>query len=188
MYNLTRQEVAEKLNISTRSVDRYIKSWKLRAKKKWKVVYINDNDVENINGDSKQNWEVIMPGENKQNSPENNKEVIINNKSMTWWLTEIYKDLREEIQKKDQIIQELATKVWRSEEVLKNSVSLIDFKKSQFLLEESKWHLNNKATELQKNNEKLIEDLKHEKTTNIILIIFTLALLIISWALWFIKI
>jgi DNA-binding transcriptional regulator LsrR (DeoR family) len=34
MYNLTRQEVASKLNISTRSVDRYIKAKKLRAQKK----------------------------------------------------------------------------------------------------------------------------------------------------------
>ncbi|MCE2507661.1 MAG: helix-turn-helix domain-containing protein [Nitrosopumilaceae archaeon] len=33
-YNLTRQEVAKILDISTRSVDRYIRSGKLRSKKK----------------------------------------------------------------------------------------------------------------------------------------------------------
>jgi predicted site-specific integrase-resolvase len=33
MYKYTRQEVAELLKISTRSVDRYVKSGKLRVKK-----------------------------------------------------------------------------------------------------------------------------------------------------------
>jgi|TARA_Y100001960_G_C14570249_1_gene775477 excisionase family DNA binding protein len=46
MYKYTRQEVAEKLNISTRSVDRYIKAGKLRAKKDGKVVYVKGSDVE----------------------------------------------------------------------------------------------------------------------------------------------
>lgn len=185
MYNLTRQDVAERLNISTRSVDRYIKSWKLRSKKKWKVVYVNDNDVENINWSSSNSWEVITPKEKEAKTEYSTK---VAKHDSHWGLTEIYKDLRQQIEKKDLIIQELALKVWRSEEVVNNSVSLIDFKKSQFLLEESKWHLNSKVSDLSKNNEKLIEELKHEKTTNIILIIFTVLLLIVSWILWFIKI
>ena len=186
MYNLTRQDVALKLDISTRSVDRYIKSWKLRSKKKWKVVYINDNDVENLNWNPSTNWEVITPKE-KSSKSENSTKVTTNNHDH-WWLTEIYKDLRDQIEKKDKIIQELALKVGRSEEVANNSVSLIDFKKSQFLLEESKWHLNSKVSDLSKNNQQLEEDLKHEKTTNVILIGFTVLLLIVAWILWFIKI
>ncbi len=186
MYTLTRQQVADKLQISTRSVDRYIKWGKLRAKKEWKVVYINDNDVKNILGWWKKNWEVIMPNKQKVENLPNSE--ITQNSNSTIWLTEIYKDLRQEIAKKDEIIRELATKVWRSEEIAKNSVSLMDFKKSQFLLEESKSHINNKAIELKENNNKLTSDLKHEKVTNIILIIFLIILLIISWILWFIKI
>jgi len=183
MYTLTRQKVAEKLKISTRSVDRYIKSGKLRAKKNWKVVYINNRDVDNLNGSWKKNWEVIMP--NTKN--EKYDEVLVNSNNSIW-LTEIYKDLKKEIAKKDDIIKELAIKVWRSEEIAKNSVSLMDFKKSQFLLEESKWHINNKAIKLEEKNCKLKGELKHEKITNIILIVFLIILLIISWILWFIKI
>ena len=45
MYKLTRKEAAELLNISTRSIDRYIKSGKIRTKKDWKVVCVNDEDI-----------------------------------------------------------------------------------------------------------------------------------------------
>ena len=187
MYTLTRQQVAEKLNISTRSVDRYIKSGKLRAKKEGKVVYINNNDVDNLNWKWNKNWEVIMPNSNTQKDIENKNGVSIET-NQNIWLTEIYKDLKKEIEKKDEVIKELAIKVWRSEEIAKNSVSLIDFKKSQFLLEESKWHLSNKIVELKEKNERLKNDIKHEKITNILLIIFILILLTISWILWFTKI
>jgi hypothetical protein len=34
----------------------------------------------------------------------------------------------------------------------------------------------------------LKRDLKHEKTTNIILIVFVVLLLIIAWTIWFVKI
>jgi excisionase family DNA binding protein len=40
MYKYTRQEAADMLGISTRSVDRYIKSGKLRSKKDGKIVYV----------------------------------------------------------------------------------------------------------------------------------------------------
>jgi len=186
MYTLTRQEVADKLKISTRSVDRYIKSGKLRSKKEGKVVYINNDDVKNINWGDKKNWEVIIPEKKKDKKNKANNHIEIQSNSI--WLTDIYKDLRKEIEKKDLIIQNLAIKVWRTEEIAKNSVSLMDFKKSQFLLEESKSHINNKAVKLKEKNEKLNTELKHEKTTNIILIVFLIILLIISWILWFIKI
>ena len=48
MYTLTRQNTADKLDISTRSVDRYIKSGKLRSKKEGKIIYIHARDVANL--------------------------------------------------------------------------------------------------------------------------------------------
>jgi predicted site-specific integrase-resolvase len=41
MYNITRADAAEKLGVSTRSVDRYVKSGKLRSKKEGKIIYIH---------------------------------------------------------------------------------------------------------------------------------------------------
>jgi hypothetical protein len=57
---------------------------------------------------------------------------------------------------------------------------LIDFKKSQYLLEESKGHLDKELTNLEKEKEKLTKELKYEKTSNILLIIFVLILLAIA--------
>jgi len=193
MYKFTRQDVAEKLNISTRSVDRYIKSWKLRSKKEWKVVYINTDDIENLiwNWDYKQ--EVIVEKKVINNTTDNIKSMETNdisksNESLSGTLSTIYKDLKEEIQKKDQLIQTLAMRVWKAEEVANSSMSLIDFKKSQYLLEESKENISKELSQLWKEKEILTKELKYEKTTNILLIIFVIILLAISITIWFMKI
>ena len=193
MYNLTRQEVADKLNISTRSVDRYINAWKLRAKKDWKVVYVNQSDVDSLVWWWEIKQEVIVESKvfnnsTNNNSTENQKTVSRNDENVSWTLWYIYKDLKAEIEKKDELIQSLAMRVWKAEEIAKNSVSLLDFKKSQYLLEESKEWLNKNLEELEREKEKLLSELKYEKTSNIILIVFVVVLLAIAWVIWFLKI
>lgn len=187
MYKLTRQEVADKLNISTRSVDRYIKAWKLRAKKEWKVVYVKKSDVDHFLWWWEKKQEVII--EHKViNNNEEKKEVVKRDENVSTTLWTIYKDLKEEIGKKDQLIQTLAMRVGKAEEVAKNSVSLLDFKKSQYLLEESKEGLNKNLWELEKEKERLESELKYEKNSNIILIIFVVVLLLVAGTIWFMKI
>jgi hypothetical protein len=147
MYKLTRQEVADKLNISTRSVDRYIKAWKLRSIKEGKVVYVKQDDVDNLAWDWEIKQEVIV--EKRQFNNTQFEKTNLNSQKLStqsiddisWTLWAIYSDLKEEIKNKDQLIQTLAMRVWKAEEVAKNSVSLLDFKKSQYLLEESKENL-----------------------------------------------
>lgn len=187
MYKLTRQEVAEMLNISTRSVDRYINAWKLRSKKDWKIVYVNQSDVDNLLWVWEIKQEVIVE-KKVESEPKVQTNISRSDENVAWTLWAIYKDLKEEIQKKDQIIQSLAMRVWKAEEIANNSVSLLDFKKSQYLLEESKETLNKNLEELEKEKEKLVTELKYEKTSNIILIIFVLVLLAVAWAIWFMKI
>ena len=186
-YNLTRQEVAKILDISTRSVDRYIRSGKLRSKKKWKIVFINQNDVENLKLGNNKNHEFIISKKpqiiDNNTSRNNNLEIYWGLQNVT--LDMIYEDLRDEIKRKDEIIQQISIKLWKSEEITKNSVSLVEFKKSQFLLEESKWHLNNEVQKLKEEKKDLEKDLGYKKTTNLVLIIFMLILLIFCFILWF---
>jgi hypothetical protein len=194
MYKLTRQEVADKLNISTRSVDRYIKAWKLRSIKEGKVVYVKQDDVDNLAWDWEIKQEVIV--EKRQFNNTQFEKTNLNSQKLStqsiddisWTLWAIYSDLKEEIKNKDQLIQTLAMRVWKAEEVAKNSVSLLDFKKSQYLLEESKENLWKKLEELKTEKETLQSELKYEKTSNIILIVFVLILLAIAWTIWFMKI
>ena len=187
MYKLTRQDVADRLNISTRSVDRYIKAWKLRSKKEWKVVYVKQADVDSLLWWWENKQEVIVDKKFINNS-ENQKTIARNDENVAWTLWTIYKDLKEEIHKKDELIQTLAMRVWKAEEIAKNSVSLLDFKKSQYLLEESKENLSKDMEELEKEKERLSSELKYEKTSNIILILFVVILLFIAWTIWFMKI
>lgn len=187
MYNLTRQEAAEKLNVSTRSVDRYINAWKIRSKKTWKIVYVNEDDINTILWvNTKQ--EVIVEKKSENSNFKESKTTNIYKNNQAWTLWAIYKDLKEEIQKKDQLIQTLAMRVWKAEEVANSSVSLLDFKKSQYLLEESKDNLNKNINELETRNAKLNEELKYEKKTTFILIVFVILLLVVAGIIWFMKI
>ena len=147
MYSYTRQEAAEVLAISTRSLDRYVKAGKLRSKKKGKIVYIKNQDVDKMAGKHKSKPQVIVS--NSTSNKENIKTVVaggeINDGGS---LSAIYTDLRKEMKHKDEMIQNLSIRLGRAEEIAKNSVNLVEFKKSQFLLEESKGHLNKEVTEL----------------------------------------
>ena len=206
MYTYTRQDVAELLWISTRSVDRYIKAWKLRSKKEWKIVYVNNEDVKNLWWTWEVKHEIIDKKEyeeskkEKQQQEEKNievvekkelpksKEIEVKTNFKTYPLDEVYYDLRNEIKQKDEVIQDLSIKLWRAEEIVKNSVSMIDFKRSQMLLEDSKTHLGSSISDLKTKNEDLEKKLKYEKTTNWILIITVIVLLTIAWAVWFMNI
>jgi len=208
MYSITRAEAADKLWMSTRSVDRYVKAGKLRSKKDGKIIYIHAQDVENMSSDnSDSKAEVIMPQEKKQSytqqshsnseaqnhtsqssqNPQSHSTSIIDAQSRAT-LEKIYLDLRSEIKNKDQIILDISHKLGQAQEIAKNSVSVIEFKKSQYLLEESKWSLHQEIETLKVKESDLVNKLKYEKSTNIILIAFCLILMIGLGLLWFLKI
>ncbi|MCH2189163.1 helix-turn-helix domain-containing protein [Candidatus Gracilibacteria bacterium] len=185
MYTLTRQEAADILYMSTRSVDRYIRSGKLRSEKRGKIVYVHEADVNNIAGKTEKKPHLIIPKEAIQ---EPSVTVSTPSVSSPGVLDKVYDDLRGEIKKKDELITELSLRVGRAEEIAKNSISLADFKKSQFLLEESKGHLGKEVEHLAEKNSNLQKELKYEKNTNIILIVFVLFLLIAAASIWFIRV
>jgi len=198
MYNLTRQQAADKLNISTRSIDRYIKAGKIRAKKIWKIVYVNSEDIDILAWNNQTTTQkVIITSSNENETITNKNQEKISNKEiinkaeydkLTTTFEKIYSSLRNDIQKKDETIQKLSIKLGRMEEILKNSVNIIDYKKSQFLLEESKNNLNKELNNLKKEKENLAKELKYEKTTNKLLVLFLIILLIIAGLIWFYKI
>lgn len=180
MYNINRKEAANILNISTRSIDRYIRAWKLRSKKQWKIVYINKNDINNILWISKKQEILINKNiENKSISlfKNNNENFLV-----------IFEKLRQEIKHKDEEIKEINIKIWKMEEIIKNSISIIEFKKTQFLLEESKNFLNLELNNIKKELELKNNDLKEERKLNLILIVVSIILFIILTIVWIIKI
>ena len=198
MYNLTRIQAAQILDVSTRSIDRYVKAWKLRSKKEGKIIYIHEQDIKNIANLHKEKIpEIITPPRERSYSHTSHakqsqdplKEVhIANQASSAIALEKIYIDLRSEIKQKDQAIQDLSIKLGQAQEIAKNSVSLIEFKKSQFLLEESKWHLSQEISSLRESSGELEKKLQYEKSTNYILIAFCIILMLVAGFLWFLNI
>ncbi len=208
-YNITRKKASKMLNLSTRSVDRYIKSGKLRTKKDWKIIMINKWDIDKLMSNSKDiKQEVIIPNKNerknketesqekekKEHSSVEEKEKIVTTSKTTTimennqWLELVYTDLKNTINEKDQLIQNLSMKLWRAEEIAHNSISLIEFKKSQFLLEESRGYLNKEVEDLNKYKKVLKRKLKYEKRTNYILLTFMIILFLTMVVVWFSKI
>ncbi|MDD2908029.1 MAG: helix-turn-helix domain-containing protein [Candidatus Gracilibacteria bacterium] len=194
MYKHTRQEAADMLGISTRSIDRYVKSGRLRSKKDGKVVYIKLSDLENLISGGMVNQEIIVEKKQASNKSNNNEAYFSTSKEVDFpsniknQMDEVYDDLRNEIKEKDVVIRELSIRVGRAEEIAKNSVSLIDFKKSQFLLEESKTSLNQTLSDLQAEKETITSELKYQKTNNLILLISLIVLFAIAGTIFLIKI
>jgi excisionase family DNA binding protein len=196
MYTITRQEAADILGVSTRSIDRYVRARKLRSKKDGKIIYIHKEDIENLSGEGVNNQEIIVPTkqqwytqneryQSQENYTNTEKSVSVESHAQTRAIEKIYIDLRSEIQKKDTLIQDLSLQLGQAREIARNSVSLMDFKKSQFLLEESKTHLSQEMNHIEEDNQKLKKALRDEKGTNYILIGIVIVLLIIFAVLWF---
>jgi hypothetical protein len=195
-YILTRQEASIILWISTRSVDRYIKWGKIRAKKIWRTVMLNEEDVDNI-----KTWdsniieikqEVITPeqqSKEKQKNEEKLKTSIgkLNNDDISK-IDLIYDDLRNEIKEKDKKIENLSLHLWKMEEVVKNSISMLEFKKSQFLLEESKNWVKNELEKSKLEQEKLKIKLEEKSKLNIILAILIVILFMTSLGIWWFSV
>lgn len=64
-YTVDREEGAEELNMSTRTVDRYIRAGKIRAKKIGKKVFLHAEDVERISQGGIQEEYQILSAEPK---------------------------------------------------------------------------------------------------------------------------
>lgn len=192
-YTLTRQEAADLLEISVRSVDRYIKSGKIRSEKRWKSVYVNDNDVKNIQINSNSQPIIITQAnkntEKKQSQFESKKlstkQDVKDFDKLTKTFENIYTDLRNQIEKKDKIIQQMSVELGMAKEQVKQSISVSEHNRSQMLLEESKTHIAKQMSNLSEEKKKLEAELKDEKFDKKVLIAFVFILLITAAYFWF---
>lgn len=184
MYNITRQEASLVLNMSTRNIDRYIKSGKLRSKKDWKIIYLNSDDVDKMRNKWVAKREIILWKNIVKNEEITNKEIARKSDTTEF----IYADLKELIKQKDKKIEDLTYAVWKLEENLKNSITMIEFKKSQFLLEQSRESLE-KDLEIEKEKNKDLENkLSKENKINLFLISASAIIFILLVLVWFIKV
>lgn len=182
MYSLDRDEVAKILEISTRTVDRYIRSWKIRSQKKWKKIFLNDQDIEIIkNWWIQEEYEVIKPRE---------KQEVYVSRVEDWAksIKILYEEAIKAVEKKDDVIKDLSYRLWRAEVELKNSIPLLEYKKTTFLLETTSQKTEEEKKELVNNLESTKEKLRNQELINLIMVwVFTI-MLIVVFLVWFASI
>ncbi len=182
VYNITRESAAQMLGISTRTIDRYIRSWKLSYKKVANKVLLEKWEVYELKKDfSALNQEVETELVSQSSSSSLVKanpqlEMMIEQKLEKFFL--IFKEKEKILEEKNKIIFVLQQRVGELETKIQNMVALPDYtrEKQEAIIEKQK--LEEKISQLKSS-------IKNEKLINLILIALTLVFLIIAWFLFF---
>ncbi len=178
-YNVTRENAAKMLGVSTRTIDRYVKGWKLSYKKVANKVLLAKEEVLDMQKDfsalrQEVNTEVVS--KNSSNSGSLSKvdpslEKAIDEKIEKFFL--IFNEKDKILEEKNKVIFMLQQRVWELETKLKTMVALPDYtrEKQEAMIEKQK--LEERITWL-KNR------IKSEKTKNLIFVGLSMALIIVA--------
>ena len=141
-FAIDRVEAARRLSVSTRTVDRHIKSGKIRTKRIGKKMFLHEEDVESlrISGASSLEDDYIVVIHEAEDTTE--QEIIHPERRLSKEkspdFAHLYSDSQKIIAKKDDIIQDLSYRLGKTETELKNAIPLIEYRKATFLLESAK--------------------------------------------------
>ncbi len=162
-FSIDRAEAAQRLWVSTRTIDRHIQLERIRTRRIGKRMFLEEDDVESLReldaARREETYEVIQDISKKSKNMSDIEMIVpqIDSQAIVEF-TRLYDDAKRIIAKKDEIIQDLSYRLWKSETELKGSVSMIEYKKATFLLESTKTksdqdqdHLSEKLTSLEKD-------------------------------------
>ena len=178
-YSVTREQAASDLWISTRTIDRYIKWWKLSYKKVANKVLLAKEEIDWLRDDfsalhQESEMEVVSwwsSSTQKVTSISPSLEKAIEDKIDKFML--IFNEKDKIIEDKNKAIFMLQQRVWELENKLKSMVALPDYtrEKQEALVEKQK--LEEKIEQLQKEN-------KMSKSKNFVFIWISLILIIVA--------
>lgn len=178
-YNVSRQVAAKALWVSTRTIDRYVKSWKLSYKKIANKILLAQEEINNLKNEfsalrQEVNTEIIW-GTSARNQEStairSNLEQSIDEKVDKFFL--IFKEKDKMLEEKNKVIFVLQQRVSELETKLNHMIALPDYnkEKQEMLLEKEK--LENKIGLLKGT-------LKTEKNKNLIFIGLALVFIAIA--------
>lgn len=146
-FSLDRDGASRRLWVSSRTIDRHIQAGRIRTRRIGKKMFLEEDDVETLRmtdpSRREEDYIVIQTDTPEPDMPEimQKSKQIVDPKQESMALTEIvriYEDARDQIARKDTIIQELSYKLWKAETELANSTPNLEYKKATFLLESAK--------------------------------------------------
>ena len=154
-YGITREIAAKLLGISTRTIDRYIKSWKLSYKKVANKVLLAKEEIASLQEDYGALHQEITTEVVKQTELTTPRSVSTVNPSLEKAVEEkidkfmlIFNEKDKILEEKNKVIFMLQQRVWELEAKLKTMVALPDYtkEKQEAILEKQK--LEEKIAEL----------------------------------------
>lgn len=189
-YSVDREKAAMLLGVSTRSIDRYIKSNKIRSRKLGKKLYLHDEDIERLRAGGIQEDFVIMTGDSDSYTDTQDEAVVTLHSTPKHTMRDMvnYRDLydqaNEKITVKDKMIQELSYRLGQSETELKNTISISEYKKATFLLESAKSQWEEEKSHMSEKVSFLENSLKREHVLVKTLVITLMVTFVVSVCLW----
>ncbi len=179
MYNVTREVAAKSLNISTRTIDRYIKNGKLSYKKIANKVLLAKEEVIELKQEftalhQELNTEIVNQPNNTHTTSMANKgdlENSIDQKVEKFFL--IFKEKEKMLEEKNKVIFVLQQRVSELESKIQHMVALPDYnkEKQEAIIEKQK---------LEEKIGQLKGMIKNEKLKNLIFIWLSLVFIIVA--------
>lgn len=177
VYNISRESAAKILWISTRTIDRYIKSGKLSYKKVANKVLLEKDEIGNLKEDfsalhQEINTEIVSTPTSSVSSKSWGSIDAIDQKLDKFIL--VFKEKDKILEEKNKLIFVLQQRLWELETKIKHMVALPDYnkEKQETLLEKEK--LETKISQLK-------WAVKAEKTKNLIFIGLAVIFIVIAW-------
>jgi len=181
-YNVTREHAAKLLGVSTRTIDRYVKSWKLSYKKIANKVLLAKEEVAEMQKDfsalrHEVNTEVVSnvssstSGSNQITTVNPSLEKAIDEKIEKFFL--IFNEKDKILEEKNKVIFMLQQRVWELESKLKTMVALPDYtrEKQEAMIEKQK---------LEERIYGLKNRIRTEKTKNLVFVWLSVLLIVIA--------
>ena len=214
MYTTTRADGAALLNVSTRTIDRYIRADKIRSKKIGKQIYLHADDIERLHTEGITDTEDDIlsaidavyddtdPSDEDDESEEPKKVPIKSLATPTMSTMPVasakkekivsyevlYRDTQKALEEKETIIKDLSHRNGILESELKNSISISEHKKTTFLLESAKTRAEDEKRQMKTRLESGERKEANTRNMNAILaVIFTIMLLTLT-AVWLMKV
>jgi len=181
---LDRDEASKTLKVSTRTLDRYIRKYRIKTRKDGRRILIRRSDVDRIIEDHVGQFIDIKSTEINRNMDNNNVdnessnmskiavkniqvENIKNENGIKNIENDIYKDLytesKKELKEKQERLEGATYRVGQLETQLKNTVPLLDFTRKEKELRETHIALEQKAMEGQEVIKKMGEKVRNER-------------------------
>ena len=175
-YNVTREVASKSLNISTRTIDRYIKSGKLSYKKIANKVLLAKEEVISLKEEfatlhQELNTEIINQSNTTGLANKGNTEDVIDQKVEKFFL--IFKEKEKMLEEKNKVIFVLQQRVSELENKIQHMIALPDYnkEKQEAIIEKQK---------LEEKIGQLKGVIKNEKLKNLIFIWLSLIFIIVA--------